>query len=562
MKGARLVASLPNGLTQEYTLTETSATIGRDVSCDIVLDDDAVSRLHARVERTDGGFVLLDLGSSNGVRVNGERTTYRLLVPGDVVHVGESVLRVEGISDSATASESRRARATLLNVPMPVVPEDDLGPRLAVHTPDRTWEIQLPSDRLTIGREVDNDVALDEPGVSRYHAVVERRGESYTVRDLNSSNGTWVGSARISRTVLNDGDSFRIGSASFVLKLGSAAPAGFDARDSHGARRPVVVVPGFAGSNLWRGSEQVWPSLKLLGHPEFLRVERPLEAHGILDQLVVVPGLLKLAQYSALTDYLRRALGYEVGRDLLEFAYDFRQDNRRSAAQLGAAIEQWNVAEPITVIAHSMGCLIARYYIERLGGKRRVERVVLLGGPHAGNPYAFASLLAGPHLLPLGMKNAQWRKQLATFASWYQILPTDPCVTDGDGSLDVLADDSWVLERHRPLLHDARRFRQELGTHSSVPAVCVFGYGIKTIAGASVERGAAGEVVRAALRFTDAGDGMIPQQSGVLPGAEIHPVRQQHGSLYVDDDVRMRLKLELTRAPEDDHRRQVRSRID
>jgi hypothetical protein len=135
-------------------------------------------------------------------------------------------------------------------------------------------------------------------------------------------------------------------------------------------------------------------------------------------------------------------------------------------------------------------------------------------------------------------------------------------VTDGDASLDVLADDSWVPERQRPLLHDARRFRQELGTHSSVPAVCVFGYGTRTIAGASVERGATGEVVRADLRFTDAGDGMIPQQSGVLPGAEIHPVRQQHGSLYVDDDVRMRLKLELTRAPEDDHRRQARSRID
>ena len=562
MRDARLVASLPNGLTQEYTLTETSATIGRHASCDIVLDDDAVSRVHARVERTDGGFVLLDLGSSNGLRVNGERTTYRLLVPGDVVHLGECVLRFEGSSDAVTARETRRARATLLNVPVPVVPEDDLGPRLAVHTPDRTWEMPLPSDRLTIGREDDNDVGLDEPGVSRYHAVVERRGESYTVRDLNSSNGTWVGGARISRTVLNEGDSFRIGSASFVLKLGSAAPADFDARDSRGARRPVVVVPGFAGSNLWRGSEQVWPSLKLLGHPEFLRVERPLEAHGILDQLVVVPGLLKLAQYSALTDYLRRSLGYEVGRDLLEFAYDFRQDNRRSAAQLGAAIEQWNVPGPITVIAHSMGCLIARYYIERLGGKRRVERVVLLGGPHAGNPYAFATLLAGPHLLPLGMKNAQWRKQLATFASWYQILPTDACVTDGDASLDVLGDDSWVAEKHRPLLHDARRFRQELGTHSSVPAVCVFGYGIKTIAGASVERGAAGEVVKAALRFTDAGDGMIPQQSGVLPGAEIHPVRQQHGSLYVDDDVRMRLKLELTRAPEGDHRRQARSRID
>lgn len=547
MTGARLVANLPNGLTQEYPLAETGATIGRHASCDIVLDDDAVSRKHARVERTDEGFVLMDLGSSNGLRVNGERTTHRLLVPGDVVHVGESVLRFEGGSDTATRRETRRARATLLDVHVPVVPEEELGPRIAVHTPGRTWEIQLPSDRLTVGREHDNDVMLDEPGVSRYHAVVERRGESYAVRDLNSSNGTWVGTARIARTVLNDGESFRVGSASLVLKLGSAAPAGLDGRDSHGARRPVVVVPGFAGSNLWRGSEQVWPSLKLLRHPEFLRVERPLEARGILDQLVVVPGLLKLAQYSALTEYLRQSLGYEVGRDLFEFAYDFRQDNRRSAAQLGAAIDQWNVPGPITVIAHSMGCLIARYYIERLGGKRRVERVVLLGGPHAGNPYAFASLLAGPHLLPLGMKNAQWREQLATFASWYQILPTDPCVTEGDAPLDVLADDSWVPEKQRPLLHDARRFRQELGTHSSVPAVCVFGYGVKTIAGAAVERGAAGEVVKAALRFTNVGDGMIPQQSSILPGAEIHPVQQQHGSLYVDDDVRMRLKLELTR---------------
>ena len=249
-----------------------------------------------------------------------------------------------------------------------------------------------------------------------------------------------------------------------------------------------MVVPGFAGSNLLRGSEQVWPSLKLLGHPELLRVERPLEARGIVEQLVVVPGLLRLHQYSALTDYLRQSLGYEVGRDLLEFAYDFRQDNRRSATELGAAIEQWNLSAPITIIAHSMGCLIARYYIERLGGKRRVERVVLLGGPHAGNPYAFARLLSGPKLLPLGMKNVQWRERLATFPSWYQILPTYPCVSDGDASLDVLADDSWLPEQQRPLLHDARRFRQELGTHSSVPAVCIFGYGHKTIAGASVER--------------------------------------------------------------------------
>ena len=545
----KFVASLPNGLVAEYPLAGASITIGRHSLCDIVLDDDTVSRTHARVERTDDGFALVDLGSSNGVRVNGERTTHRLLEPGDVVHVGDCVLRFEASGDAAARPAMREARATMMDLRLPVELEGDASPRLVVHTPEKTWELPLSGDRLTIGREPDNDVALDDPAVSRYHAVVERRDPLCTVRDLNSSNGTWVGTARIARTVLNDGESFRVGSATFALKLGSVGRAEPDARDFDGVRRSVVVVPGFAGSNLWRGSEQVWPSLKLLGHPELLRVEHPLEARGIVNQLVVVPGLLKLHQYSALTDYLRQSLGYEAGRDLLEFAYDFRQDNRRSAAELGAAIDQWQPSAPITIIAHSMGCLIARYYIERLGGKRRVERVVLLGGPHFGTPYAFAGLLSGPKLLPLGMMDVRWRERLATFPSWYQILPTYHCVSHGDAPLDVLTDDSWIPERHRPLLHGAHRFRQELGTHSSVPAVCVFGYGTRTIVGASVDRLAGGEITNTSFRFDEGGDGMIPQHSAILPGAEIHPVRQQHGSLYVDDDVRMRLKLELTRPP-------------
>jgi pSer/pThr/pTyr-binding forkhead associated (FHA) protein len=545
----RLVASLPNGLTAEFALTKTTTTIGRHTTCDVVLDDDTVSRAHARVERTDRGFEIVDAGSSNGVRVNGERVVHRLLAPGDVIHVGDCVLRFVAHGDTAPPAP-RTSRATLLDVHVPLeAVDDDAGPRLAVHTEDRTWDVPL-HDRVTIGREPDNDVALDDPRVSRYHAVVERRGAVCTVRDLNSSNGTWVGTARIARTVLHEGESFRIGGASFVVKLGAAAADMRDTRGAHGVRRPVVVVPGFAGSNLWRAGEQVWPSLRLLGHPELLRVERPLEPRGILKQVVVVPGLLELDQYSVLTDYLCRTLGYEVDRDLLEFGYDFRQDNRRSAMELGAAIDRWNPPGPITIVAHSMGCLVARHYVERLGGKRRVERVVLLGGPHAGNPYAFAALLSGPKLLPLGVKSARWRERLATFPSWYQILPTDRCVVDGDAPLDLLGDDSWVPERHRSLLHDARRFRAELGTHSSVPAVCIFGYGVKTIAGASVERAEGGAITSVAFRFTDAGDGMIPQQSAILPGAEIHPVRQRHGSLYVDEDVRMRLALELTRPVE------------
>ena len=43
------------------------------------------------------------------------------------------------------------------------------------------------------------------------------------------------------------------------------------------------------------------------------------------------------------------------------------------------------------------------------------------------------------------------------------------------------------------------------------------------------------------------GDNTIPERSAVLEGSDIHPVQQYHGTLYVDNDVKMRLKLELTR---------------
>ena len=45
-----------------------------------------------------------------------------------------------------------------------------------------------------------------------------------------------------------------------------------------------------------------------------------------------------------------------------------------------------------------------------------------------------------------------------------------------------------------------------------------------------------------------AGDSTVPAGSAVLKDSEIHPVYQEHGALYVDNDVKMRLKVELTRS--------------
>lgn len=69
--------------------TETSFTIGRDQRCDLYLADLSVSRLHARLAKDEAGWLLTDLGSTNGTRINGWRVRTPVPVrPGDQVTFG------------------------------------------------------------------------------------------------------------------------------------------------------------------------------------------------------------------------------------------------------------------------------------------------------------------------------------------------------------------------------------------------------------------------------------------------------------------------------------------
>jgi predicted component of type VI protein secretion system len=75
-----------------HDLTKEVSLMGRDVSNEIILGDAEISRQHARLTRTPGGYVLEDLGSTNGTFVNSERLMVpRVLNPGDLVALGENV---------------------------------------------------------------------------------------------------------------------------------------------------------------------------------------------------------------------------------------------------------------------------------------------------------------------------------------------------------------------------------------------------------------------------------------------------------------------------------------
>jgi hypothetical protein len=72
-------------------------SIGRDASCDLMIADMTVSRVHARLERTPDGWLLTDLASTNGTRVNGWRVRGRVPVrAGDLVSFGTAEYSLSG----------------------------------------------------------------------------------------------------------------------------------------------------------------------------------------------------------------------------------------------------------------------------------------------------------------------------------------------------------------------------------------------------------------------------------------------------------------------------------
>jgi uncharacterized protein YraI len=125
----------------------------------------------------------------------------------------------------------------------------------------------MVGDLLTIGRAQDNDVVLDDPQVSRYHAHLMRHGDEIIIEDLGSTNGTLVNGRRIAGPhVLQPSETIAVGASVFSVE-GFAAPSTvgmlpqtLTARDFPGAARqspaapqqPAVPVAQTGGETPWQ----------------------------------------------------------------------------------------------------------------------------------------------------------------------------------------------------------------------------------------------------------------------------------------------------------------------
>lgn len=342
----------------------------------------------------------------------------------------------------------------------------------------------------------------------------------------------------------------------------------------------IVVVPGVMGSKLRdrESNRVVWVDfasvpLNPLDWDDWLDrffadltyPNDTLEPAGIMDELVFVPPWAKQEHYGRLFRALSD-LGYnadpthhaEPDLDVYAFAYDWRQDNRRSAQHLAEAIERWRTFHPgaeAWIIAHSMGGLVARWYIEHLGGKDRVGRLILMASPWDGAPQAMRVLFTGLDTLLRGYFNAVYdvpgrtRDLVRGFPSTYQLLPhTDPFLRGRDNELiDPFSAPGWLDDaQHREYLADGRRFNQELGTATSVETLCFFGRRRPTTTFGVVGLEAGGQWEKIDWGATDVGDGTVPERSAVHPQATAQlPFAAGHGDIYVNPAVLEFLRWEL-----------------
>ena len=197
---------LHNG--QRIEIPPAGLKIGRATDSDVVIASEQASRRHASIVPSEGRFFVADAGTVNGTLLNGERLRgeSRWLNSGDAISVANEVVRF------VTGSET-----TFGAIPT--------APRAA-------QTVSFNGQRMTIGRDESNDLALADPNVSRFHAEVVATAGGIEIRDLGSKNGTRVNGYPISRSGLATGSEIGVGPFRLVFD-----GTNFLRRDDRGALR-------------------------------------------------------------------------------------------------------------------------------------------------------------------------------------------------------------------------------------------------------------------------------------------------------------------------------------
>lgn len=114
---------------------------------------------------------------------------------------------------------------------------------------------ELKVDKTTVGRLEDNAFQISEPSVSSHHCELTRRGAELLVRDLNSTNGTFINGEKVAEAVLKPGQILRLGQVEMRFESGAAAAAAASAATKKPLEKTMVI--GIKAQDLEQGARPV-----------------------------------------------------------------------------------------------------------------------------------------------------------------------------------------------------------------------------------------------------------------------------------------------------------------
>jgi len=173
---------------ESYTLDADGAVLGRDSGHLTFPEDDFLASRHAELAYAGDELIVRPFPSTNGVYVRVFDET--VMQPGDRLRIGQELLEYSVVDESSLQSQPDREGTLPLGSP---VPQDAWGRLVQLLGPDSFGQsFLLHGTDIFVGRER-GEIRFPHDGyVSGSHAVLSRKGGRVTLRDLGSSNGTFI----------------------------------------------------------------------------------------------------------------------------------------------------------------------------------------------------------------------------------------------------------------------------------------------------------------------------------------------------------------------------------
>lgn len=347
-------------------------------------------------------------------------------------------------------------------------------------------------------------------------------------------------------------------------------------------RDVVVLLPGITGSVLQKDGRDVWAmtpgavarALFSLGNSiEALELHEDDQDDGvtaprIMPDLHLIPGLWKIDGYSKVAAFIRERFDVVADENFFHFPYDWRRDNRIAARRLAEESHTWlkawrdrsgNDDAKLVLIGHSMGGLVARYFIECLEGWRDTRALVTFGTPFRGSLNGLSFIVQGlkKSLGPITLIDLS--RLLRSFTSVYQLLPIYKCYDPGDGRMMRVSEAEGIPNLDPSRAKSADEFHREIeravAAHRDDDAYLRDRYTLRQIVGTFQPTLQSarwnGETVELLYEGQDQdGDGTVPRVSASptdLSGEEgAMFAAERHASLQNNDGVLVQLSGVLT----------------